>query len=117
MGTCQEHHQWFKQYGIQGELIITNYVQLNWKLRIIEKWVSQHTATVFGAPKEDINIVNMEILRVWVDIIDETKDRLYGKAKPDEVMVETIDIFSRLIFSCKQRVQGRLAYQPKTVEE
>ena len=79
-------------------------MQLNWKLKILAKVASHHTGTVLGAVKEDLSIVDRDILEVWLNIIDKTRDELHGKAKPDEVKVETLDLFSRLIWSCKQRV-------------
>ena len=86
---CQGNWNVAKMYGVHDELHINNYVQLNWKLKILAKLASHHTGTVLGAVKEDLSIVDMDILTVWVNIIDKTKDELHGKAKPDEVKVES----------------------------
>ena len=106
--TSQEKFDRAKQYGIGDDPIINNYIQLVWKLKILEKMLSSHTGTVL-AQREQITIVDRGTLKVWCDIIDITKDELYGRAKPDESKVEAIELFSRLIWSCKQRVQSKLA--------
>lgn len=91
---CQEKWEVAKKYGVSDELVITNYVQLNWKMKILAKLASNHTGTVLGAPKEQLSIVDEESLKIWLEIIDNTRSELHGKAKPDEDKIQTIDLFS-----------------------